>query len=118
MEHERRQHPRVKFSAEAVVSVDGKEVGTYEIQDLSVGGAYLTGGQGFAAGTRIVLRITSSLLRGAVLEASVIRARPFKNCVGIGVQFMPAASKVDELLQQTIIAELKKANVADFVARS
>jgi len=118
MQDERRRHPRVKFSAEAMISVNGTEIGTYEVQDLSAGGAFLTGQFSVGAGERIEIRITSSLLRGARLEAKVMRTQFLKNCVGLGVQFLPATSKLDEILQETIISELKKANVAAFIAGS
>jgi hypothetical protein len=105
----------VKFRAEARVSVDGAEVGRFELWDLSASGAFLTG-PALTVGARIVIEITSSPLTGARLEATVVRVQRLQSCDGIGVQFLPAQTMLATLLQDTIIAELNKVTVAAALA--
>ncbi len=117
MQPERRRHPRVKFQAQAVISINGAAVGSFEVQDLSASGAFLTGPH-LEVGARILIELTSSPLRGARLEATVVRTQSLKSCEGIGVQFLPATGLIDGILQQTIIDEIKKSNLAAFIAAS
>jgi hypothetical protein len=115
METDRRRHPRVSYRAAAIVSMDGTEVGRFQVQDLSASGAFLTGPK-LPVGARIAIQIASSPLAGARLEATVVRTQPLRDCEGIGVAFLPASNKMEELLQETIISEIKNATVAGFIA--
>ncbi len=112
MDQDRRRHPRVKFDAEAVLSVDGAEVGTFQVRDLSAGGAFLVGARAPTLGARVSVRIIYARLSGARIEATVVRSAPCSAGVGVGVQFLPAASKIEEMLQQTVLAELERASSA------
>lgn len=108
MDHERRRHPRVKFDAEAVLSVDGTEIGTFQVQDLSAGGAFLVGAQAPVVGARVDVRIVYDRLSNARLEATVVRSAPCGAGTGVGIQFLPAASAIEELLRRTVLAELER----------
>jgi hypothetical protein len=65
---ERRQHPRVAFQAEAVVTVDEVEFGRFAVRDISVGGALVIGQSALSYAAGIAFRRPPSQIASMIEE--------------------------------------------------
>jgi hypothetical protein len=107
---ERRQHPRVRFCAEALVSEAGNPLGPVSIQDISVGGALLVGSAKAATGAKIQVTITSSELAGWSFHAEVRWTVARSGATVMGVQILQAPTAFANRVQDVVIQELQRAS--------
>jgi hypothetical protein len=105
---ERRRHPRINVGARARVSLAGAAVGDLELRDISVGGAFLSGGEAPPLGSVLDIEITSGLLAGARLRAEIVRHQTVAGGMGMGVRFCDAESHIAQMMQNVVLAELEK----------
>ena len=106
---ERRQHPRVRFCAEALVSEAGNPLGPVSIQDISVGGALLVGSAKATIGATIQVTVTSGALAGWSFQAEVRWTATSASSTRMGVQILQAQTTLANLIQDVVIQELQRA---------
>jgi len=106
---ERRAHPRVAFKAEAELLDDGRSLGRFEVRDISVGGALLVGSRPMERGAVVGVRLETRNLGTVTLSAKVVRTQTHPEGQACGLQFLPAPSKIAQMIEEVVLAELERA---------
>lgn len=109
---EQRIAPRVAFDALAVLSRDGARIGDFRVENLSSGGAYVTGDSlPPPIGEPVDVLLKASQLGVISLRAKVVRCTTSSRGLGIGLEFCRAASHIEDLIVDAVITELRKLRV-------
>jgi hypothetical protein len=106
---ERRQHPRVPFCANAVISQEERGLGSAGIQNLSVEGALLVAEFEPPLGSLLQMTITSGKLKGASFRAEVRWAVVGADLVRFGVRILLQETAIAGLIQGVVLEELERA---------
>lgn len=108
---ERRAHPRVPFQATARLFTEAQVIGDYSVQDLSVGGALLSGTVAPTANAVYGVWLSSTRLGAVRVAAEVVRVQQSADGrVSLGVRFRNPPSKIEAMIQEAVLAELEAAS--------
>ena len=109
---EQRSNPRAAFDALAVLSRDGARIGAFQVENLSAGGAYVTG-QSLPPplGERVDVLLKASQLGVISLRAKVVRCSASPQGLGIGIEFCRAESHIEDLIVDAVVGELRKLHI-------
>jgi len=107
--HDRRAHPRVRFQAQAVLSVGNQPLGGFRVHDLSVGGALLVGAVAVPVGTTVLVRIGAPGLGPLSVSAMVVRTQQHPEGVALGMQFLRPPTTIAAMIEEAVLAELERA---------
>ncbi len=103
---DRRRHPRAPLGAAADIIDEVGECAPASVRDISMGGACLLSERPLPVGSTLDIKVTSGRLRGVRLRARVVQAQPEGGQVG--VRFSDAPSRIESMIQETVLAELGK----------
>lgn len=104
---ERRQHPRGRFPAEAVLLADGRRVGRFAVRNLSAGGALLSGGAHLSANRRVELLLGLPGRHPIRLLAQVIRIEVGADGTpAMAVAFHNVQPDVEDCIQSYVLSAL------------
>jgi hypothetical protein len=108
---ERRAHPRVPFQATARLFTEAQVIGDYAVQDLSVGGALLSGTVAPTVGGVFGVWLSSTRLGAVRVAAEVVRVQQSADGrVSLGVKFRNPPSKIEAMIQEAVLGELEAAS--------
>ncbi len=105
MQGERRLVPRVQALGRAVV-FDGPAAHEYRVENLSAGGALLSGEPIPAVGTRLQLALRVGAIPGDLIEARVAY-RISGRRPGFAVAFVELDASLQDLVQDVVLATLQ-----------
>jgi CheY-like chemotaxis protein len=100
---ERRRWPRAKVPAAVQLIVEQRLVGNYAVENLSAGGALLSGGPPVPLGTVGEVVVHLGARRRLFLLARIIRSGE-----AIAVAFQDLPSNTEDLLQNLVLTELEE----------
>jgi CheY-like chemotaxis protein len=104
---ERRSHDRAHLLATAIVLRRDRPVGRYVVQNLSAGGALLTGSHPVEPGTRIRVLLRFPDQKMVTLHAKVARrSRTEGDVVSLAVTFRHRSDATQDVIQQEALAAL------------
>ncbi len=114
MTHERRRSPRAVVLGTATVLTDAGPKGPYILENLSAGGALLSGAEGFAVGTsvRLLLRLSGATYR---LEGVVVRQHPLGGRETLAIAFQRTPAPVEQTIHGLVVAQLERQHEATAV---
>lgn len=108
---DQRRHPRAAFPATATLWLDGIELGSYRVYDLSAGGAYVYGASP-PLGTRVGVRLRSDRLGTLQLTADVVRRSVGPGPQGFGLRFCTPPSRIESMIVCAVLGELARSPMA------
>jgi hypothetical protein len=112
-EHERRAHARVRFKAEAVIFLQDRLVGVYDVRDISVGGAFVVGNEPLEVGSTIGLQLRADSFGAITVHATVVRSQACPGASAYGLQFLKPSSKIACMIEDVVLAELERIKLAE-----
>jgi hypothetical protein len=113
---DRRVHPRVPFAAQATFTLDDRSLGSYTVQDISVGGALVVGDVAPPMGSHVQVALTASQFGTVHLEAEVVRVQPSGGRQGVGIMFCKPPSPIARMIEDAVLNELSRSQREGTVA--
>jgi CheY-like chemotaxis protein len=111
---ERRSHERGRIAAIAIVWSQDRRPTRYVVEDLSAGGALLSGGPELALGENLALSLHVAGVHLVDVRADVIRHAPAK---GTAVAFRNVHALDEDMIQQAVLGALEAFRRGDCPAR-
>lgn len=105
---EQRRFPRVPFRARANVLRKNRWLGGLAVENLSQGGAYLSGNAGLALGERVTLAIHEAELGRVILTARVVRHDRSLGHSGFAVEFRMPSERTSGRIRSAIRRRLSQ----------
>jgi len=109
-DQDRRKHPRFNVPATASIFHDGLELGRYLVQNLSLGGALLTGDS--KAPEDVVVQVLLELddHRSIEIEARVVRhLYAFGQTTALAIAFEHADSYSEDMITEAMLDQMEMA---------
>jgi c-di-GMP-binding flagellar brake protein YcgR len=103
---DRRSHERIKIAAIAIVWLEDRGPIRYFVEDLSAGGALLTGGPELPLGAKLGLTLHIDDEGLLEMDAEVVRKAQARPPV-VGVAFRNVSPADEDIIQQTALRALE-----------
>jgi CheY-like chemotaxis protein len=111
---ERRSHERGRIAAIAIVWSQDRGPVRYVVEDLSAGGALLSGGPELSLGDKVALSLHVAGVHLVDLRAEAIRHTPTR---GTAVAFRDVRALDEDMIQQTVLGALEAFRCGDCPSR-
>lgn len=107
---DRRSRPRAELSSPCFLLLDGQPVGPFLVENLSAGGAMLTGGTSLPAGATVFLQLQLPGRRDPMSVAATVVRGPEATPRGasFAVEFRDLAPEDEDAIQSAVLEALEE----------